>query len=67
MKLYVSYQVIEHFDDGPPEPFGNYVSDHQPEVGEIIQLRWLDGSVANRARVIEVRNDFELHVAHVSK
>lgn len=47
----ICFDVVEYFNDGPPETFGTYVGDQLPEVGDVIQLCWLDGMPAYKARV----------------
>ncbi len=61
------YDVIEHFDDEPPEPFGVYLRsmyEVPPKVGNVISLRWLDGRHAYYA-TIESIDEFTLHVRDV--
>lgn len=50
----ILYAVIEVFDDNPSEPFGDYLSDKILRVGDIIQLRWLDGTPAYKVKVLEI-------------
>jgi hypothetical protein len=61
----VYYDVMEHYDDEPPEPFGSEVLDHAPVPGEIIQLHWLDGADAYRVRVLSVESPFLINVKAV--
>ena len=47
------YKVTEHYDDKEscPEDFGFVQLDHLAKVGEIIQLKWLDGRNAYKLLV----------------
>lgn len=44
MTILYEYLVIQHYEDGPPEPFGQQMFSKPPIVGDTIQLKWLDGS-----------------------
>ena len=60
----IEYEVEEHYADAPPEPFGHYLHDlTKPKIakGDVIMLKWLDGSDAYRVRV-ELIRDGVLHV-----
>lgn len=54
MKILSCWEVIEVSNDEAPEPFGFVSLDHKPEVGEVIQLYWLDGSPAYKRKVVRV-------------
>ncbi len=60
---HTSYSVIEHSEDGVV-PFGSYLRSSelpQPQIGEVILLRWLDGREAYQARIFKIA-EAELHV-----
>lgn len=65
MKISTGYFVTEVFDDQCPEPFGGYVGEDVKE-GDIIQLRWLDGSFADKVEVVKV-DGFDLRVKAVKE
>ena len=47
------FEVTERYDDGFKEAFGFTRLRERPVPGAIIQLRWLDGRLAYRVRVLE--------------
>lgn len=65
MSLSVVYDVVEHAPDDSwaPEPFGTYLhpADASLRVGDVIQLRWLDGTYAHRVKIHLIRGGV-LHV-----
>ena len=66
--VFVAYEVIEHHDDAPPEPYGYYLHDNAAEplrVGDVIGLRWLDGSPAYQVKIQHIRNG-QLHTMSVA-
>lgn len=64
--LAFGYHVIECYDDEAPEAFGTYVGSPDLQVGDEIQLKWLDGSDAYKVKVIK-RDGMELHVEAVPR
>lgn len=62
----IAYEIVEHFAEDPPEPFGTYLHDMRhssPRPGDEIQLKWLDGRLAYRVRIDRV-DGLTLHVTH---
>jgi len=62
--LTFGYRVIEHYPDEPPEPFGGYEGSPNVKAGDMIQLKWLDGRDAYKAKVVS-RDEMTLHVESV--
>ena len=61
---FLEFLIVEHFDEGAPEPFGSYlhpIPHDYPSIGETIQLRWLDGSAAYKAKIFRIEGN-TLHV-----
>jgi hypothetical protein len=50
-RILVEYEIIQCYDDQSPELFGHEKLDHQPVVGEVLQLHWIDGREAHRVVV----------------
>jgi len=65
--LVFGYRVIEHDPSGEeaPETFGGYVGSPDVKVGDVIQLKWLDGRDAYKAKVT-ARDEMTLHVESVA-
>lgn len=62
------FTVIEEYDDAAPENFGSYLAEAVPAPGDVIQLKWLDGRDAHRARVESVlMDDLVLRVAKLEE
>lgn len=54
MVVMTEYEVIEDYDDQAPEVFGIQLFEHTPQVGSIVQLKWLSGKDAHRVVVTAV-------------
>lgn len=55
-KIEYEYLVKQYYDNEPPEDFGFVQLDHQPVVGEIIQLYWLDKKPAYKFIIDRITN-----------
>lgn len=67
--VFVGYEVIEHYPDDAPEPYGHYLHEASLpslKVGDVIQLRWLDGSAAHCVQIEKIHNG-TLHVVSTNK
>lgn len=53
----IGYSVIETYEDEVPEPFGGYWAEREPNAGDIIQLKWLNGRDAYKVKVLRVDLD----------
>jgi hypothetical protein len=54
MKVYFLIGIEEHYDSDPPELFGSmrFPAEAIPKLGDVITLRWLDGTSAHSVTVI---------------
>lgn len=67
--VFVAYEVIEHYADEPPEPYGHYLHETSSPslgIGDVIELRWLDGKAAYNVQIEKMRNGV-LHVVSTNK
>lgn len=66
--MFIEYEVIEHYQDAAPEPFGHYLhpAGPQPKAGDSIMLKWLDGRDAYRVTVDRVVG-VTLHVSSAGR